>query len=131
MVVNLGWRRYAALEARNRELAEALDRVVFLERVKLGLDRFVPETVRRAIEGKGRIAEGADADLVLVDRARRQTITNAWIRSRCGWTPFDGREVTGWPLATVLRGRVVMRDGERIGPPSGQPLRFLDGDRFI
>jgi dihydroorotase len=42
------------------------------------------------IEGKGRIAEGADADLVLVDRARRQTITNAWIRSRCGWT-FDGR----------------------------------------
>ena len=41
---------YAALEARNRELAEALDRVVFLERVKHGLDRFVPETVRRAIE---------------------------------------------------------------------------------
>jgi len=41
---------YAALEARNRELGEALDHVVFLERVKLGLDRFVPETVRRAIE---------------------------------------------------------------------------------
>ena len=41
---------YAALEARNRELAEALDRVVFLERVKHGLDHFVPETVRRAIE---------------------------------------------------------------------------------
>ncbi len=41
---------YTALEARNRELAEALDHVVFLERVKRGLDRFVPETVRRAIE---------------------------------------------------------------------------------
>ena len=41
---------YAALEARNRELAEALDRVVFLERVKRGLDRFVPDAVRRAIE---------------------------------------------------------------------------------
>jgi class 3 adenylate cyclase len=41
---------YAALEARNRELAEALDRVVFLQRVKRGLDRFVPDTVRRAIE---------------------------------------------------------------------------------
>jgi class 3 adenylate cyclase len=41
---------YAALEARNRDLTEALDRVVFLERVKLGLDRFVPEAVRRAIE---------------------------------------------------------------------------------
>jgi class 3 adenylate cyclase len=41
---------YAALEAQNRELAQALDRVLFLERVKRGLDRFVPETVRRAIE---------------------------------------------------------------------------------
>ena len=41
---------YAALEAKNRELAEALDRVLFLERVKRGLDRFVPETARRAIE---------------------------------------------------------------------------------
>ncbi|TAK87692.1 MAG: HAMP domain-containing protein [Betaproteobacteria bacterium] len=43
-------RSYAELETRNRELAEALDRVVFLEHVKRGLDRFVPETVRRAIE---------------------------------------------------------------------------------
>jgi class 3 adenylate cyclase/HAMP domain-containing protein len=41
---------YTALEARNRELALALDRVAFLERVKRGLDRFVPDTVRRAIE---------------------------------------------------------------------------------
>jgi class 3 adenylate cyclase len=41
---------YAALEARNRELAEALDRVAFLERVKRGLDRFVPDTVRHALE---------------------------------------------------------------------------------
>ena len=55
---------YAALEARNRELAEALDRVVFLERVKHGLDRFVPETVRRAIE------ENPDAPRPRQDRAR-------------------------------------------------------------
>lgn len=41
---------YEALQARNRELAEALDRIVFLESVKRGLDRFVPDTVRRAIE---------------------------------------------------------------------------------
>jgi dihydroorotase len=76
------------------------------------------------ITDKGRIAEGADADLVLVDLARRETLTNARIASRCGWTPFDGKEVTGWPVATVLRGRVVMREGEVIGEPSGQPLRF-------
>jgi dihydroorotase len=76
------------------------------------------------LEGKGRIAEGADADLVLVDLERRETITNARIASRCGWTPFDGQAVTGWPVATVLRGRVVMREGEVIGEPSGEPLRF-------
>jgi dihydroorotase len=79
------------------------------------------------IEGKGRIAVGMDADLVLVDRERRETITNAWIRSRCGWTPFDGREVTGWPVATILHGRVVMREGELLGPPAGRPLRFASG----
>jgi dihydroorotase len=76
------------------------------------------------IAGKGQIAQGFDADLVLVDLARKQTITNASIRSRCGWTPFDGLEVTGWPVATVLRGRVVARDGELLGPASGEPLRF-------
>ena len=76
------------------------------------------------LPGKGRIAEGADADLVLVDLRREETITNASVRSRCGWTPFDGLRVTGWPVATVLRGQVVMRDGEILGPPAGVPLRF-------
>jgi dihydroorotase len=76
------------------------------------------------LPGKGRIGEGADADLVLVDLARSETITNARIASRCGWTPFHGQTVTGWPVATVLRGRVVVRDGEVIGEPGGQPLRF-------
>jgi dihydroorotase len=73
---------------------------------------------------KGRIAEGALADLVLVDLARRETSTNARIASRCGWTPFDGKDVLGWPVATVLRGRVVMREGDVLGEPSGQPIRF-------
>ena len=76
------------------------------------------------IAGKGRIEEGLDADLVLVDLARRQTLTNALMRSRCGWTPFDGLEVTGWPVATLLRGQVVMREGEILGPARGEPLRF-------
>lgn len=76
------------------------------------------------IEGKGRIEVGADADLALVDLNRRQVITKDWLRSRCGWSPFEGREVQGWPVATVLRGQLVMRDGELIGEPAGQPLRF-------
>ena len=80
------------------------------------------------VAGKGRIAAGYDADFVLVDLRATETITDAWIASRCGWTPFAGMKVTGWPVATILRGRLVMREGELMGKPSGQAVRF--GETF-
>ena len=76
--------------------------------------------------GKGRMALGYDADFTIVDLKAKRTITNMWIVSRCGWTPFDGMEVTGWPVATVVRGGVVMRDGELPGEPSGTAVRFVE-----
>jgi dihydroorotase len=78
------------------------------------------------IAGKGRLAVGYDADLTLVDLAARRTITHAWIRSRCAWTPFDGLTVTGWPVATIVRGKVVMRDDQLIGTPQGELIRFTE-----
>jgi dihydroorotase len=78
------------------------------------------------IAGKGRIAVGYDADFVLVDLAAKREITDDWIASKCGWTPFDGMKVTGWPIATVLRGTIVMRDDEVLGAPGGQPVRFVE-----
>jgi dihydroorotase len=78
------------------------------------------------IAGKGRIAVGYDADFVIVDLAAKREITDEWIASKCGWTPFDGVSVTGWPIATVLRGNVVVRDDEVLGAPSGSPVRFVD-----
>jgi len=78
------------------------------------------------IAGKGRIAVGYDADLALVDLETRRVIRNEWIASRCGWTPFDGREVKGWPKATILRGAFVMREDELIGEPIGQSVRFAE-----
>lgn len=76
------------------------------------------------VVGKGRLAAGYDADFTLVDMKRRRRITNDWIVSPCGWTPFDGTEVTGWPHATVVRGEVVMQDDEVLGSPTGQLVRF-------
>jgi len=78
------------------------------------------------VVGKGRIAAGYDADFTLVDMKAERTITNDWIVSPCGWTPFDGVRVRGWPVATVVRGKVVMREGELIGEPSGRLVRFGD-----
>ena len=60
---------------------------------------------------KGSIAPGFDADLVLWDPARKVTLTNAMMQSVMDYTPYEGREVTGWPVATLLRGQVAMRNG--------------------
>lgn len=96
---------------------------------RLTLERFVdltsagPARIYR-VRRKGRLALGYDADFTLVDLAARRTITDAWSKSRCGWTPFDGMTVTGWPMATVVRGRFVMRDGGLVGRPQGDPVAF-------
>ncbi|MEY3201996.1 MAG: hypothetical protein RIR70_1546 [Pseudomonadota bacterium] len=78
------------------------------------------------IEGKGRIARGFDADLTLVDLAAQRTIRKDWIASRAGWTPYDGMTVTGWPIHTVIRGEVVVRDEHLLGAPLGRAIRFLE-----
>lgn len=72
---------------------------------------------------KGAIIPGADADLVLWDPARRMTITNALMQQAIDYTPYEGMEVTGWPVATLRRGEVVMRDGKvQAEPGSGRYL---------
>jgi len=98
-------------------------------RGRLSLERLVDLTSAGPariynIAGKGRIALGYDADLTVVDLEAKRTITNDWIASKCGWTPFDGMEVTGWPRATIVRGRIVMREDEVQGAPAGAPVRF-------
>jgi len=72
---------------------------------------------------KGSIAIGSDADLVLWDPTKKTTITNALMQQAIDYTPYEGLEVTGWPVATLSRGRVVMRDGKvQAEPGSGQFL---------
>ena len=96
---------------------------------RLSLERFVEmtsENPRRIfdIKNKGRIEVGYDADFTIVDLKKKKTITNDWIASRCGWTPFDGKEVTGWPIYTILSGHIAMHDDKIIGAPQGRPVTF-------
>lgn len=98
---------------------------------RLSLERFVdltsagPQRVFQ-LAGKGRIALGYDADLTLVDLAARRSITDAQQASKAGWTPFDGMVTKGWPLATIVRGQVVMREDELVTKAAGAPIRFLE-----
>jgi len=96
---------------------------------RLTLQRFVDLTSAGparlfGIAGKGRAAVGYDADLTIVDMKRRETIRNSWIASRVGWTPYDGKEVVGWPVGTFVRGAKVMWEGELTTPSRGAPMRF-------
>jgi dihydroorotase len=78
------------------------------------------------IARKGRIAVGYDADLTVADLKRRETITDGWISSRAGWTPYDGVTVTGWPIGTFVRGQRAMWEGEFVAAARGEPVQFLE-----
>ena len=105
---------------------------VMLDHVNAGrltLERFVDLTSHGpnriyGIAGKGRIAVGYDADLTIVDMKRRETISNGWIASKCGWTPYDGVSVQGWPVGTVVRGARVMWEGQLVEAARGRAVRF-------
>ena len=95
---------------------------------RLSLARFVDLTSAGpqrlfGIAGKGRIAVGYDADFTIVDLKAERVVEDAWIGSKCGWTPFTGRKLRGWPVGTLVRGQLAMWHGE-LGAAGGRPVRF-------
>ncbi len=96
---------------------------------RLNLARFVDLTSHGPqrifnLRNKGRIAEGYDADFTIIDMKRSETITNKWIESRAGWTPYDGKKVQGWPVGTYVRGIRAMWQSELAPKAFGEPVRF-------
>ncbi len=103
--------------------------LLFSEGVRTGrltLNRFVELASTNAaklygLDGrKGSIAVGMDADLAIWDPERTVTVTAGMMHDNAGYTPYEGRTLTGWPETVIGRGRVVVRDGRlRAAPGSG------------
>lgn len=74
--------------------------------------------------GKGHIASGYDASFTIVDLRKERIIEESWITSPCGWTPFAGHHCTGWPVMTVIRGNIAMREDTVLDSPAGQLISF-------
>jgi dihydroorotase len=96
---------------------------------RLSLERLVQLTSYNpanifGIQNKGQISVGYDADIVLVDLNKKWVIDKNWLASKCGWSPFEGMEIKGYPKTTIIAGRVVANDGQLLGTPSGRALEF-------
>ena len=76
------------------------------------------------IKNKGFIRKDYDADFTIVDMNKIIEIQNEKIESKCGWSPFNGYKFKGTPVATIINGKIKMKDGNIIGDPEGVPLKF-------
>ena len=74
--------------------------------------------------GKGRIAEGYDADLVLIDLGKKQTVRNEDQQTKCKWSPWHGVALQGWPVRTFVHGQTVFKDGQFDETVRGQEIQF-------
>jgi dihydroorotase-like cyclic amidohydrolase len=99
---------------------------------RIGLERIVDLCATRPAQlvglypRKGTIQVGADADLVVVDLERRDTITAARSYSKCGWTAFEGHPVHGMPVMTILRGSVIAEENEVFAAPGSGRFQRAD-----
>jgi dihydroorotase len=96
---------------------------------RLSLRRFIeltssgPQRVFGLV-GKGRIALGYDADFTVVDLKKRWTVGSDWLASRCNWSPFEGMDLTGKAVGTIIRGQRVMWEDTLANEAVGEPVRF-------
>lgn len=105
---------------------------LFLDHVangRLTLQRFIDMTSAGpqrifGLVGKGRIALGYDADFTVVDLKKRWTVGHDWLASRCGWSPFEGMDLTGKAVGTIIRGHRVMWEDSLSNDAIGEPVRF-------
>ncbi len=84
---------------------------------------FNPSRIYKILN-KGEIKIKNDADLTIVDLDKHFTITNQWIASKSGWTPYDNVKVKGFPIFTIINGVVAMRENHLVSDPVGKRVKF-------
>jgi dihydroorotase len=116
----------SGLPAVENSLALLLDRVQRGECTLEQVVRWMCDAPARVwdLVDKGRIAEGYDADLVLVDLQKSATVRNAEQVTKSGWSPWDGVTLTGWPVRTWVLGQTVFRDGQIDDTVRGGEIHF-------
>ncbi|NIA02183.1 MAG: amidohydrolase family protein [Nitrospirae bacterium] len=77
------------------------------------------------IPNKGRIVEGYDADLVIVDMELEKKVERGNLLSKAGWSPYEGLMLKGWPIMTIVNGEIVYKDGKIEGKPIGKEVVFF------
>ena len=76
------------------------------------------------LKNKGFLKIGYDADITIVDMKKQKTISNKDVKSKCGWTAFDGVKTTGWPVTTIVNGNIVFENEELNFNFSGKRVDF-------
>jgi dihydroorotase len=76
------------------------------------------------IPQKGKIAIGYDADLVLVELDTYRPVLRDELQTKCGWSPFEGWDLTGWPAVTIVGGQIVYDQGVFNNEVRGEALKF-------
>ena len=77
------------------------------------------------LKNQGFIKEGCKAHFTVIDLKAKRRIEASWLASKSQWSPFVGKSVTGWPMATFLYGESVVKEDEVTGSPLGQAIEFL------
>lgn len=76
------------------------------------------------VKNKGRIQVGFDADFSIVDMKKSRVVENSWIQSKCGYSPFAGMKLQGWPHSVILKGELIFQEDQILKASQGQPLEF-------
>lgn len=77
------------------------------------------------IKNKGQIRIGFDADFSIVDLKKKRRIENSWIQSKCGYSPYHGMMIEGWPHTVILMGQNVFQEDQVLCKPHGLPFDFI------